>query len=105
MNSKTSEQIIERNPVPKLVIESLAEGIPAITQAAVGFYKENCMVCFHNQRHKSGTNLKVSHNDSNQSFIVQWSGEITDQILKSYADLRRATDFAACAIGSMPKVV
>ena len=98
MPSKTSGQITESMPVRNLVIESLAEGIPAITQASVGFYKESCMVCFHNQSHKTGVKLRVSHNNSNQAFKIQWSGDVTDKLLKSYADLGRATEFAACAI-------
>lgn len=79
-------------------LESLAERTKAITEEAVGFYKENCMVCFHHNDHKSGVILAVTYNDSVINFEIFWDGEVTDQMLQAYTDTRRATDMAACAI-------
>jgi len=90
--------------IPKLEIASLADGIPVIDEEAVGFYKLNCMACFQNQGHASGVELKVTYQNiaqtfqTNKTFAVCWSGEMTNQQQKNYADLQRATDHASCAI-------
>lgn len=82
----------------RLDIDTLSEGIPVITPEAVGFYKQNCMVCFHQNDHQKGVSLEVIFNDKTYVFIVDWKGEMTPQIISAYQDLRKATDFAACAI-------
>jgi tRNA U34 5-carboxymethylaminomethyl modifying enzyme MnmG/GidA len=84
--------------VPKLDIESLADGIPVIDEEAVGFYKLNCMACFQSLDHASGVKLKVEYENVKKTFEVCWSGEMTSQQKRNYADLNRATDHAACAI-------
>jgi hypothetical protein len=84
--------------VPKLDIDSLADGIPVIDEEAVGFYKLNCMASFYNQGHASGVKLKVEYENVNKTFEVCWSGDMTSQQKRNYADLNRATDHAACAI-------
>jgi len=84
--------------VPKLNIESLADKIPVIDEEAVGFYKLNCMACFQSQGHASGVKLEVEYENVNKTFEVCWSGEMTSQQKRNYADLNRATDHAACAI-------
>ncbi len=88
-----------------LTLESLANGIPVMPKEAVGFYKQNCLVCFHTQGHQSGVNLTVHYGSSlneaeitPHSFAICWSGEVTSELLKAYRDLVRATDNAACAI-------
>lgn len=43
----------------KLILESLANGIPAIHEDMVGYYKHSCMVCFHTQGYTSGVKFKV----------------------------------------------
>jgi len=82
----------------KLTIESLYDGIPVIPEEAVGFYKQNCMVSFHLNGHTSGVGLLVLYNNSSINYKIFWKGEITDQILRSYRDTKRVTDFAACTI-------
>jgi hypothetical protein len=84
--------------VPILNLEALGDGVPVMPTDAVGFYKQNCMVCFHNQGHQSGVMLKVVHESNNAFFRIFWTEEVDEQLLRSYADLRRATDNAACAI-------
>lgn len=80
-------------------LDSLAKGVKVITPEAVGFYKENCMVCFDNQGHTSGVKIRVIDVDgSEESFCVQWTGDVTEQLRRSYKDLKKATDFAACTI-------
>lgn len=56
--------------VRKLSVESLAVGIPVIPLEAVGFYKQNCMVCFDSQGHRSGVELEVHHEDSVEKFEI-----------------------------------
>lgn len=56
------------------------------------------MVCFDHNGHGSGVHLEVVYGARVSSFEVQWNGEVTEQMRKSYGDLLRATDNAACAI-------
>jgi len=86
------------NAVKKIFLESLGDGIPVIPDEAVGFYKQNCMVCFHSQGHVSGVKLVTYYRDGNHIFEVCWLGNVTNQLIRAYAELRRATDYAACAI-------
>jgi hypothetical protein len=87
--------MIDRNSIS---IESLRDRIPAIPEEAVGFYKQNCMVCFHHNGHESGMSLTVNYNGTNSVFEIYWEGNITEQLLRAYRDTNRATDFAACTI-------
>jgi len=82
----------------ELVLESLATGIPAITDEMVGFYMQNCMVCFHLNGHKSGVRLRVKHGDENDHHRVLWSGEVTEEVLRAIAEPIQATNHGACAI-------
>lgn len=86
------------NAIRELALESLADGIPTIPDDAVGYYKQKCMVCFHNQGHESGVWLVVEYRNSNEIIKVCWSGEVTDEILRAWADLRQATFDAASAM-------
>ena len=85
-------------PVRDLILESLADGIPTITPAAVGYYKENCIVCFHRNGHASGVRLSVHYGDSNAIYRVLWSGKVTEQLLRNYPKVPRVTEDAACAM-------
>lgn len=84
--------------IHKFSLESLADGIPAITHQALGFYKENCMVCFHRNGHRSGVGLRVRYEDCNRLYEVCWSGDVTEQLLRNYSRVPRVTEDAACAI-------
>jgi len=94
----SSEDSKSKKPSRRVTLESLSDRIPAITEEAVGFYKQNCMVCFFINGHGSGVNLPVSYNGSFTTFEISWTGDITDQLLGAYREKTRATDFAACAI-------
>jgi len=89
---------LEAGIVRKLTLESLNDNIPIITNEAAGFFKENCMVCFHNQGYTSGVELKTVYKESNTTFAVCWSGNVTKQMLRNYSDLSQAAEHAACAI-------
>ena len=84
---------------PDLHLDSLSDGIMVVSANTVGWYVENCVVCFDNQGHSSGVCLNVIDADeSEKKFSIHWEGEVSEQLRRSYADLRRATDQAACAI-------
>lgn len=82
----------------KVVLESLSETIPVIPSEAVGFYKQNCMVCFHLQSHRSGVILQVLYDEKTTLFEIEWTGEVTEQLLGAYRETTRATDFGATAL-------
>lgn len=82
----------------RLDVDSLAQGIPVIPEDAVGFYKHNCMVCFHSQNHASGVGLESHHGELVENLEVHWAGELTEQLERSYRDDNKATDFGACVI-------
>lgn len=84
--------------VQSLTLESLGDRVPVITEEAVGFYKDNCMVCFENQGHTSGVRLEARWGDSCRVFEFHWSGQMTERLSRYYGALRRATENAACAI-------
>jgi hypothetical protein len=81
-----------------LDLDSLARGIPVINQDAAGFYKQNCMVCFQDQGHPSGVILSVDREGGSTSLGVHWRGSVNNQMRKAYGDLRKATEYAACAV-------
>lgn len=82
-----------------LDLDSLAREIPVIFPEAAGFYKHNCMICFDNQGHSSGVSLAVEREEGNTHLPVLWAGAVDTHMKKAYADLRKATEYAACAIG------
>src|SRR5436309_7854259 len=86
------------NPARKLVLESLSNGVPAIPEEAVGFYKQNCMVCMSSQGHLSGVHLEVLHKDQQEIVEIAWDGSVTLRIDRAYQDTKKTTDFGACTI-------
>jgi hypothetical protein len=84
--------------ISELRLESLENGVPVIPAGAVEFYKQNCMVCFHQHGHKNGVKLSVTYQDTKTVFAIYWVGEVTEPLLRAYADLVRATDNAACGL-------
>ncbi len=84
--------------IRSLTLESLGNNIPVIPDEAVGFYKQNCMVCLHTQGHRSGVSLRVKQENGSAFFAIMWNGDVTDDLLKAYRDLVKATDNAACAV-------
>lgn len=81
--------------VHKIFLNFLGNGIP---KEAVGFYKQNCMVCLNSQGHQSGVNLPIYYGNRNEIFEILWEDEVTEELIRAYGDLRRATDNAACAL-------
>ena len=84
------------NATCNLTLESL-EQVPVVRRTAP-FYQEKCMVCLDSQGHRSGVTLNVRFKDSNSDFQIFWSGQVTEQMRMSHADLQEAVEFAACAV-------
>ena len=93
----------------KLILESLAHGIPAIHEDMVGYYKHSCMVCFHTQGYTSGVKFKVVREKMADTYYqICWTGEVTNELMRQYAGTSRklndyalttrTIDDAACAI-------
>lgn len=85
--------------VPRtLDLDSLAQGIPVIPEDAAGYYKLSCMVCLSSQNHTSGVRLLAHYDSIGETCEVLWTGEVTDQIQRSFRDENKTTDFGAQAI-------
>lgn len=84
--------------ITQLPLESLGNGIPVVTREMIGFYIQNCMVCFETAGHTSGVTLFVNSNDKSHEFEVVWKAKITEAIRRAYADLIQATFHAGSAI-------
>lgn len=82
----------------KLILESLATKARAITPEALGFYKQNCMICLDSQGHESGVSLRVNFGGTEYVFEVCWSGSVDQRMIDAYKDEKKATDFGACTI-------
>ena len=83
----------------RLILKSLHDGIPVIPEEAVGFYRQNCIACLDSQGHKAGVVLDVTNTDGSCSSLpVVWDGQVTAELKHAYADLVRATEYAACAM-------
>lgn len=85
-------------PIQSLQLEALGNCIPVIPEDAVGFYKHNCMVCLHSQGHYSGVALHVKNGNYTTAFTINWNGTVTEELQRAYADMSKATDFAACTL-------
>lgn len=85
---------------PKIILklETLSEGIPVMPSEAVGFYKQNCMICLNYHGHVTNVSMRVNFHDKDSYINISWTGEVTSLMKRQYGDLRRATDHAACAI-------
>lgn len=84
--------------ISKIILENLCDGVPVITTDAVGFYKENCMIAFHNQGHDSGVILEVIYQDERCSFMIVWDGIVTEQLINAYKERTQNVNYAAVAI-------
>jgi len=82
----------------ELDLDSLVTGIPAMTPACAGYFKEACMVCLDSQDHSSGVGLSVDWGGDNEDLTVRWLDTVDSQTRAAHRDLRKATDPAACAI-------
>jgi len=82
--------------VRKLVLTKLREGLPAITSEYGAALSQAGAVCFQDQNHTNGVELKVN-GTFNAKFNVHWQ-EVTDQMLRCWNDLEFTTEQAAYGV-------
>ncbi len=75
-------------------MESLANGRPGITPKWGAVLVETAVVCFEDQQHASGVELRVRcHAD--RTFTLNWQRIVDDQMRRCYNDSRKTTEFGA----------
>ena len=87
------------NPIPtyNLMLNTLEEGCPGISEAWGKFLCEASTLCFESQSHPRGIELKV-HGSSNCSFKVHWENDIPDQARNAWDDKQELTEYGACGV-------
>jgi hypothetical protein len=83
--------------IQTLFLSRLGEGLPAITPAFGVSLAEAGAVCFEDQGHSTGVELKVL-GDFSTAFRVYWP-EVTDQMLLCWNDREVTTEYGAYGIG------
>lgn len=77
-------------------LERLRKGMPGLTSAAGGYLAEAAAVCLEDRSHASGVSLSV---EGSYHRIVRLSwANVSDQQLRTHADLHEATEHGACGI-------
>lgn len=71
--------------------------MPGITPTIGCYLCENCLVCMDKSNHTSGTDFNIAGLHE-ETFQLCWSGEVTDQISRSYQDEIEATEQGAACI-------
>jgi len=84
--------------IKEIDIDSLKYGIPVITEGLFGIHKESCIVCLESNGHSNGVELKLLFDNNESLCKVVYSGNLTQRLIKSYADKNKTTDYAAAAI-------
>ena len=80
----------------ELVLTKLAAGLPAVTPAFGAALAEAGAICFKEQNHPNGVELKVSGTFT-ANYKVYWQ-EITDQMLRCWNDYEVTTEHAAYGV-------
>src|SRR6185503_6534967 len=80
----------------ELRLESLQQGMPAITAAFGEMLAEAAAVCFENQKHETGVTMNVE-SDPVCHFRVFWP-PVTEQMLACYNDMGDTVEHAAYGV-------
>jgi len=83
----------------KLVLTKLAEGLPAVTPAFGAALAEAGAVCFEEQNHPNGVELKVD-GAFTAKYTVYWQ-EVTAQMLRCWNDYEVTTEHAAYGVACL----
>ena len=97
MRRPSGNLVVNESQLVVLDLDTLGSGIPVISPDAAGHYKEATMNCLEDQGHQSGVFLQAPPGQGD-GFNIQWSGMMTPQLRRNHRDLKKATDFAACAL-------
>jgi len=82
-----------------LHLGSLKKGSPGISSAIGETFAQAAAVCLEEQRHVSGTEMKVD-GDFNSNFTLFWD-KVTAQMKRSLADLQQATEWGAYGMAAL----
>ncbi len=83
-----------------IYLDSLSEGIPAITPRSAGHFIETCMVCLDSQGHSTGVKMDVKTDNSDVCFHLHWDGEVNQSLHNAHGgNYNRTTELGATAIG------
>ncbi|MBI1924196.1 hypothetical protein HYR99_08080 [Candidatus Poribacteria bacterium] len=80
----------------ELVLTKLAQGLPAVTPAFGAALAEAGAICFEDQNHSNGVELKVEGTFT-AKYNVYWQ-EVTDQMRRCWNDPEVTTEYAAYGI-------
>lgn len=83
--------------LPKLHLDDLKKGLPGVTPTMCKVHLETCLVRFYEGKHVSGVILQIK-GDFNHQFMIVWTDEIDNQMLRTWNDPEETTEFAACGI-------
>ncbi|MEM8527650.1 MAG: hypothetical protein AAGG68_23615 [Bacteroidota bacterium] len=81
-------------------LDQLKLGQKGITPTIAAFLVEATIFCLVESGHASGTVLKVT-GDFEEEVEVHWSGELTEQMRRSWKDQREVTEYGATAIAAL----
>lgn len=84
------------NDGPKINLEDLKQGLPAITAAYGESLAQAAAVCFEDQKHTCGVELSVNGN-FNAAFETYWTA-VDDQMRRCWNDLEFTTEQAAYGV-------
>lgn len=81
----------------KLNLDILKTGVPVISKKIGAFLAEAAAICLKLNGYQSGVQLKVV-GEIEETFVIEWSDKVTDEILNSWNDAKEATEFGATAL-------
>lgn len=81
----------------KIVLDSLAAGLPTLTKNEGAFLAETAQFCLENNGHLSGVEVKVELGNGH-SFVVDWNSVLDPRAEYSYRDFVEVVEFGATAI-------
>lgn len=70
---------------------------PGISNSVANFLLEGAKVCLHKNGHSSGVQLKIN-GDIEDSIILEWNENLSEQVLNSWKDQNELTEYAATLI-------
>ncbi len=69
-----------------------------LSKRAGGNLLEACLVCLNETGHESGVTLAADEMGGSVEYIIVWKETVGEQAIRSYGDLKQATEWGACGI-------
>ncbi|MCF8124486.1 MAG: hypothetical protein K9K34_18950 [Desulfarculaceae bacterium] len=86
------------NIAKALLLESLSNGIPALTEKKSAFLQEACIWCFTKCEHPNGVEMACNVADYTNHHIIKWADELELDKLQGAYNADDATEFGAEAL-------